>query len=93
MGPERGQVRGLVEEPESFPVVAGLAEVFRVDEQLFDSLGLIGRIVRQGDRCTSLAQGEDATRRAMAAKGFRISGSSRLADRSDRSAPRILRGS
>ena len=43
-------VRGLVEEPEPLPFVAGLAEVLGVDEQLLDPLGLIGRIVRQWDQ-------------------------------------------
>ena len=62
VGPEGRHVRGLVEQPEPLPFVAGLAEVFRVDEQLFDSPGLVGRIVRQGDRRTSLEDREGCDR-------------------------------
>jgi hypothetical protein len=58
MGPERCHVGWLVEEPEPLPFIAGLAEVFGVDEELIDALGLIGRIVRQGDGGAALAQGE-----------------------------------
>ena len=59
VGPERGQVGRLVEQPEPIPVIAGDPEVFRVGEQLLDPLGLIGRIVRQGDRSTAFAEGHD----------------------------------
>ena len=78
VGPERRQVGGLVEEPEPLPVVAGQPEVFRVDEQFFDPLGPVGRIVRQGDRGTPLADGEDRHHEGQGRKGFLIPGSSRL---------------
>ena len=56
---ERREVRGLIEEPEAFPIVAGLAKVFRVDEQLLDAPGGIGRVVRQGDRGATFADREE----------------------------------
>jgi hypothetical protein len=58
VGAEWGHVRRLIKKPESLPVVAGLPEVLRVDEQLFNSLGLPGRIMWQRDGCTALEQRE-----------------------------------
>src|SRR5262245_31664614 len=58
VGAEGRHVRGLVEEPETVPFVAGLAEVFGVDEQLLDPLGLEGRIMRQGDRGAALGHAQ-----------------------------------
>ena len=61
------QVRGLIEQPESLPIVARLAEVFRVDEQFLDSPGPVRRIVRQGDRAHPSKRARDATVIAKAA--------------------------
>ena len=79
MGPERSQVGRLIEQPESLPLVTGLPEVFRVHEQLFNSPRPVCRIVRQGDRCTSLEQREGCDHDRQGRQSFRISGSSRLA--------------
>ena len=85
MGAERGHVGRLIEEPEPLPVVASLPKVFRVDEQLLDPPGLICRVVRQRDGAQPSNSARDATMMARAARSFRISGSSRLRYRSDRS--------
>src|SRR5208337_4267053 len=58
IGAKWRQVGRRIEKPESLPIVASLPEVFRVDEQFFNSPGLVGRIVRQGDGRTALEQRE-----------------------------------
>jgi len=54
MGSERSHVRGLVQEPGTFPLVAGLSEILRIDQELFNPPWLVRCIMRQGDRCASL---------------------------------------
>src|SRR5829696_10343578 len=56
VGPPGRHVRRLVEEPEALPLVADHPEVLGVDEQLLGPSGAVGRVVRQGDRGTALAQ-------------------------------------
>jgi hypothetical protein len=53
---EGRHVGRLVEEPDSFPFVADLAEVFRIDQELFDSSWPVGCISWQRDRRAALAE-------------------------------------
>src|SRR5208337_4515463 len=90
IGAEWRQVGRRIKQPESLPIVAGLPEVFRVDEQFFNSPGLVGRIVRQRDRRTALEQRERSDHDCQGRRSFRISGSSRLRYRSDQSVRSLL---